>query len=94
MMPDYPDHSPYGPSQDREVTCMKCHDIYSEQELVFEPRFEHMTHRSILEVTPLWWCRNSECDGVGMNHDIYPTDNPFVVQTVAKVRDGTIKPKF
>lgn len=94
LMPDYPDHSPYGPSQNRIVICMKCYDIYQEQDLVLEKRFDHMMHRSIDEVAEMWWCRNKECDGVGMNHDIYPLDNPFVARTVQMVKDGTIKSKF
>jgi hypothetical protein len=73
--------APYGtPVGDREVICMHCSDIYNESELVFEQRFGYST--------PLWWCRNKDCDGAGIKHDIYPTDHQFVDQLVWKARNG------
>lgn len=69
------------PKQAVKVGCMHCGDNYDSSEMVWEYRLECQAPMFELwceepdegPITPLWWCKNKDCDGAGFGHDIHPT---------------------
>lgn len=68
----------FGPPSDPvKVECWHCGEKYSSAEMrrQYRPRMQHMVTGSLGQgisvLTPLWWCRDIECDGGGFGHDIH-----------------------
>ncbi len=66
------------PAEPCLVTCLHCDETYqsSEMQQAYRPHMqdtwvEGMGH-GCGPLEPLWWCKNSDCDGAGYGHDIHP----------------------
>lgn len=69
----------YGPPEiPCQVECWHCDERYSSSEmrLAYRPRMQEAYVESLgngfSKLEPLWWCRNSDCDGGGFGCDIHP----------------------
>lgn len=66
------------PAEECTVECWHCGDRYSSSEMkrAYRPRMQGAITEAIGNglrgMTPLWWCRNEDCDGGGFGHDIHP----------------------
>lgn len=66
------------PSEPVKVHCWHCDEKYSSAEMrrMYRPRMQHVFTEAlsdgIAKLSPLWWCRDAECDGAGFGHDIHP----------------------
>lgn len=66
------------PPEPVKVHCWHCDERYSSAEMrrMYRPRMQHALTQSLGEgvskLSPLWWCRDLECDGAGFGHDIHP----------------------
>lgn len=66
------------PAEPVKVHCWHCDERYSSAEMrrMYRPRMQHALTQSLGEgvskLSPLWWCRDLECDGAGYGHDIHP----------------------
>ena len=66
------------PSEPIKVHCWHCDEKYSSAEMrrMYRPRMQHALTEAlgdgIVKLSPLWWCRDAECDGAGFGHDIHP----------------------
>lgn len=66
------------PAEPAEVECWHCGDRYqsSEMRLRYKPRMQGAVVSALgngfRSLSPLWWCKNADCDGGGFGHDIHP----------------------
>lgn len=66
------------PKVECEVECWHCGDRYLSGEMIraYRPRMQgHISEavgNGFRGLTPLWWCKNDDCDGAGFGHDIHP----------------------
>lgn len=62
VMPIEPDYSdPFAPPvHSRLVRCLHCDEVYQSSEMVYEQR----------GYSPLWFCKNRDCNGAGYGCDI------------------------
>lgn len=66
------------PPEPVKVHCWHCDQKYTSAEMtrMYRPRMQAALTGSLGEgiskLSPLWWCRDLECDGAGFGHDIHP----------------------
>ena len=54
----------------RKVTCLHCGDTYKQKFIKYESRFGYKPK--------LHYCRNKNCNGAGLNHDLCPDERGIV----------------
>lgn len=65
------------PKDTVDVECWHCGDKYRSNEMLlrYRPRMQHAMVQMLGEgapaLSPMWWCKNPECDGGGFGHDIH-----------------------
>lgn len=65
----------FAPSKaNKRIKCIHCGDVYHEQELVWEARWFGPLEECPSEDFAFWYCRNSDCDGMGIGCDMMYLD--------------------
>jgi hypothetical protein len=66
------------PAEPCKVECWHCGEKYSSAEMrrMYRPRMQHAVTELMGDgiasgLSPLWWCRDLECDGAGFGHDLH-----------------------
>lgn len=61
------------PSDPIRVRCWHCDGKYlsDKMRLQYRPRMQSASVEAFGKIGPLWWCKNSWCDGAGFGYDLH-----------------------